>query len=409
MGSRFLRWTITILAVAAAISQPPRSIAQTTIPVTGHAFDPSQGVVAGMGIKFELYNCGSNTPRVVGLFGIVKQNFTLTPDTNGLITGTIVPNDRINCGGVAGTTRYWITPLLDGVPQTLKACYAVLSSMGTFNLDTATPCTSATPPPPPGGPYDATYANLNVMGLLSGGNGLFSGTIQAHQFRLDFTPTPCGAGAFQTGYNADLTVICGTPPAATIISFAGRGGTVVPLTGDYSCGMVTGAICSLPTVNYQTVQQGGTSQTARAKLNLIQSGQTTVTCVDNPGANSTDCTIGSTGADSATICNANGCYYTKADGTLVEWGLSTAFAGGSPGANVSVTFPHTFTTSVGGVQTNPDDCNSNNCGTNSALASNPSGVTTSGMTIHLSSAVLVGGAGTNITGTIHAWWSATGK
>jgi hypothetical protein len=235
---RLLYW-LTIGLVAGLIYARP---AQTqTIPITGHVGDASSGVPPGMSVKFQLSNCGANVPRIVGSFGILKQNFTLTPDATGLLTGTIWPNDLINCGGVTGTTRYWITTYLDGVPQTLSACYAVLSTMGTLNLDVATPCTSATPPPPPGGPYDATYANLTLMGLLSGGNALFSGTVQANQFLLNAVPSPCPSGDYVYGLTANLNVICAALPATGLTSFAGRGAAAaVPTSGDYTCGMVTG-------------------------------------------------------------------------------------------------------------------------------------------------------------------------
>jgi hypothetical protein len=295
---RFLYWlTFGILAVV-VLGRP--LYAQNTIPVTGHVSDSSTGVPAGMSVKFELSYCGGNYPRVVGAFGIVRQNFTLTPNLAGLITGTIVPNDLINCGGVTGGTCYNITLLLNGIPQIPTACYAVLSTMGTFNLDTATPIASSTGPPVPGGPYDATYDNLTLLGLLSGGSALFSGTVQANAFELAAAPTPCNSGAYMTGLTTFLIPICNTPAAATITSFNTRGGAVLPVTGDYSCAMVTGAICSLPTNYYQLVGANGTSQTARNRLNLISGGATTVTCADDSGTNSSDCTITSPAVPTAT-------------------------------------------------------------------------------------------------------------
>ncbi|HEV2709162.1 MAG TPA: hypothetical protein VGU67_03015 [Edaphobacter sp.] len=345
---RRILYRLTLGAIAALLLAYP-SFAQNTIPVTGHLADSSQGVPAGMSVKFELYNCGANYPRVFGSFGIVRQNFTLTPDLNGLITGTITPNDLINCGGVTGTTRYYVTPLLNGIPQVPAACYAVLSTMGTFNLDTATPCTSATPPPPPGGPYDATYDNLTLMGLLSGNNAVFSGTVQAHKFLLDFTPNPCSSG-YVTGLNADFTVNCGTPASAPVTSVFGRAGNVSANTGDYNCGMVTGSICSLPTFYYQTVAANGSSQTQRGRLNLNSGTNSTVSCVDNAGANSTDCTISSSGAGgTARTCNSIGCYRIDADGTIEQWVTDTNSF--TTRGTSSITWPIPFPTSCSNVQT----------------------------------------------------------
>lgn len=290
---RLFYWLTFGILAALLLAKPLHC--QSTIPVTGHLGDSSQGVPPGMSVKFELYNCGANYPRAIGVFGIVRQNFTLTPDSTGLITGTIVPNDVINCGGVTGTTRYYVTPLLNNVPQIAPACYAVLSTMGTFNLDVATPCTSATPPPPPGGPFDATFNNVTVMGLLSGGSALFSGSFSAGSFHFLAAPGDCTSGNYSTGLDINFAPVCLPLPTVSIpvLSVFGRGSNVVAANGDYSCGMVTGAICSLPTLNYQTVQVSGTSKTQRSKLNFLSSGATTVTCADNSSANSTDCSFSS--------------------------------------------------------------------------------------------------------------------
>lgn len=210
---RFLYWLTFGLLAALLLVRPVFS--QTVIPVTGHLGDPSQGTPAGMSVKFELYNCGANTPKVVGTFSIIKQNFTLTPDSTGLLTGNIVPNDIISCGGTVGTTYYNVTTLLNGVPQAPAACYSVQRSVGTFNLDVATPCTSISPPTPPSPPVDGTYNNLLVNGVLSGGSALFGSTVQATEFILASTPNPCGSGQFMTGYTATFAVECATPSFAS--------------------------------------------------------------------------------------------------------------------------------------------------------------------------------------------------
>jgi hypothetical protein len=409
---RFFYWLAFGILAFLLLIAPHLVVAQSTIPITGNVGDASNGIPPGMGVKFELYGCGSNIPRVVGVFGIIKQNFTLTPDSNGLITGTIWPNDVINCGGVTGTTRYNVTVLLDNIPQTLTACYAVLSTAVTFNLNTATPCTSATPPTPPGGPYDGTFLNLNVMGLLSGGNALFSGTVQAHQFLLDFTPTPCSSGSYMTGYTANFGILCGTPAAASILSFNGRGGNVVSVSGDYNCSMVTGAICSLPTLYYQTVQNGGSSLTPRGKLNMLSGANATVSCVDNAGANSTDCTIAAaSSSDSATTCNGNGCYYTKPDGTKVEWGTSGAAGTGADTASVSITFPLAFSTTSNLVPVAFADNCSDTCSGKNPLETDMVGgsLTTAGFSVQFTGVTPVGGGGNVINSTVHALWHAIGK
>lgn len=410
--SRILYWLS--FGVLAALLFTRALFAQSTIPVTGHLGDSSQGVPPGMSVKFELYSCGSNIPRIFGSFTIVKQSFTLTPDAGGLITGAIWPNDVINCGGVTGGTRYNVTVYMDGVPQTLTACYAVLSTMGTFNLDTATPCTSATPSPPPGGPFDATYNNLTLQGLLSGNNANFTGTVSAAVFRLLTTPTPCPSG-FMTGLTATLGVICRSPAASPVTSVNGRTGAVTPQPGDYSCGMIAGAVCSLPTVNYQTVEAAGAAQTQRAKLNLIATGLASFSCVDNAGANSTDCTVNvpSSGGDSATTCTGTtppwACYYTKPDGTKVEWGVSAAAGTGADTVAVSVSFPLAFTGNVS-VGQSADNCADTCSGKNPLVVDQVGGsLSTTGVSFQLTGVTPVGGGGAVVLSTVHVHWNAIGK
>ncbi len=59
--------------------------------------------------------------------------------------------------------------------------------------------------------------------------------------------------------------------------------------------------------NYQTLRANGTALTQRAAFNLINGTNVTITCVDNSGANRTDCTIASAGGGSLTI---NGTTYS---------------------------------------------------------------------------------------------------
>lgn len=147
MRTTFL-WLIRWAVLTAFLWMPIFAHAQSTIPVTGHVGGADNTVPPGIGVKFELYNCGGNLPRVPGSFSIAKQTFTLTPDSTGLLTGTIFPNDIIVCGGVTGSTRYKVTVLFNNIPQGLATCYWVLSTTSPFNLDAATPCTTVPQAPP---------------------------------------------------------------------------------------------------------------------------------------------------------------------------------------------------------------------------------------------------------------------
>lgn len=84
------------------------------------------------------------------------------------------------------------------------------------------------------------------------------------------------------------------PLAGQCLERLGRTGAVVAVSGDYSCAQITGAVCSLPTIYYQTIQQSGSTLPAEPKLNLIPGGDISLTCADNSSNGSTDCTVGYT-------------------------------------------------------------------------------------------------------------------
>lgn len=85
--------------------------------------------------------------------------------------------------------------------------------------------------------------------------------------------------------------VWGAPAAGGVTHVFGRLGDILPVSGDYNCAQVTGAICSLPSLFNQTVEVDGAPQTQRAKLNFVNGSAGTVSCVDNPVTLSTDCTM----------------------------------------------------------------------------------------------------------------------
>ncbi len=240
-----------ILLLLALILLPASMFSQTAgaVAVTGHLGDATGFPAPGTYLHAQLTNCGNNQPRIVGSFGIVKQTADFTADSTGLLSGYVVPNDVINCGGVTGGTRYLVSFITNNVPQGPGLCFQILSSQNPFNFDTATPCTVVTPPPPPTPPYDGVFHNLNVTGVLSGTSAVFTGTIQAHEFLLDNTPTPCPLGQFVISLNPDFSVNC-SAAGAPVTSVFGRTGAVVSQTGDYTCSQVTGCPATL---YYQTI------------------------------------------------------------------------------------------------------------------------------------------------------------
>ena len=400
-----LGWAIFLLCMLLAAS---RIHAQTPIPVTGHFEDAGGGSsLTGAYLSAQLTNCAGNQPRIFGHFGILQPVATLPIDgTTGLLSGSLWPNDLINCGGVTGSTSYLVTFVLGNVPQGQPQCF-VVSSTGPnpFSFDTATPCTSITPPPGPTPPYDATYRNLTLTGVLGGGSAVMTGTVQAHKFLLDFTPAPCSSGSVMTGYNADFTVLCVALPAIPVNSVFGRIGPVTAQTGDYTCAQVTGCITSLPTTYYQQVGFGGTFLTQRAKLNFLSGTGTTANCVDNPSGNSTDCSVNVSGA--TRTCNANGCYRTSADGTIEAWGSVTVAATGNYYATATITFPVAFSTSatvtslsLAGTYTTDN--------TTPASAQLTSAPTLTGASVYLARTIVAGAGGGNFDQTTTLYWFAIG-
>lgn len=313
MGRKALKFVL-----AALLLLPVAAVAQSTVGLTGNFSDISGGATPGLQIQFLLAGCGANLPRITGHFGIVNTQYNFTPNaTTGLLTGNIWPNDVITCGLVTGSTQYLVSFLVNNIPQGPATCFQITSSENPFDLTSQTPCNVTSVPPPPTPPLDAVFHNINATGFFSGTNGSFSGSLTAASFHFAATPSPCGSGFYSTGPNINFGPVCvalPTPPTV-VTSFNIRQNAVVPVTGDYTCSMVTGAICSLPTFHYQTVQNNGTSQTQRSKLNLIPgTGGITLSIADNSGNDSTDVTVNAP-AISTTLTNFDWSFTTCANMT----------------------------------------------------------------------------------------------
>ena len=197
--------------------------------------------------------------------------------------------------------------------------------------------------------------------------------------------------------------INGAPPVAGATSVFGRTGAVVAVTGDYTCAQVTGAVCSTPTIYYQTIGADGTSaSTQRDRLNLVSGTNVTVTCADNATTDSTDCTFNGTGSATPRTCNANGCYRIEGDGTIEQWGVATG-CGGSSACNVSVTFPTPFTVSTDLSITVTEQGG----GANNYIAT-VGAYDVSTFSVQYAAAVFVGGTGNQLPGSQTAFWHAVG-
>lgn len=144
-----LRNSLLLAAVFLLSSLP--SLSQVT--VTANLTDGTGTTYRTAFLHFQLVNCGANTPAVTGIETIVQDSFDLRPATPGsTISGTVIGNDQITCGGIA-STYYVVTPmkdathpLRDGQPYVICSSSSVLTTcgnpvLGAFNLVTALPMT----------------------------------------------------------------------------------------------------------------------------------------------------------------------------------------------------------------------------------------------------------------------------
>jgi hypothetical protein len=125
-----------LLAVAFAI--PARCQSPTTISVTGNTGVISGGAQPYAAVSIQLYNCAAPA-TIPNLWVLVQTSYTLQADANGNVTGSVWPNNVISCGGVTGSSQYRVTYLVNGVPAFQAQCYSVLSTQGTWNLNSQQP------------------------------------------------------------------------------------------------------------------------------------------------------------------------------------------------------------------------------------------------------------------------------
>lgn len=120
-------------------------------------------------VLFELQGCGNNPARPTQPAEAsqltLAARFAIDSST-GAISGTIIRNDQISCGGVTTSTFYLVTTYINNQPvQGSAQKYRITS--GAFSLNNATPITTNPVVAAPTG--DSTYARLD------GGNTPFTG------------------------------------------------------------------------------------------------------------------------------------------------------------------------------------------------------------------------------------------
>jgi hypothetical protein len=124
------------------------SAAFAQVPVGAQLVDGAGHGVNGSFLRFELWNCGANFPvNTANPLIIVQRRFDLKANSAGIVTGQVIPNDQIKCGGVV-STRWMVTPMKDATtPLTETKRFDILFANGAFNPATVQPDISVAPIP----------------------------------------------------------------------------------------------------------------------------------------------------------------------------------------------------------------------------------------------------------------------
>ena len=162
-------------------------------------------------IHFDLQNCGENFPFVTsGSLTPVRTSFDLKPNpTTGLVTGQVLANDAVLCGGIA-STFYQITMMKDQFNA-----YAPAQPYELATNETWTPNLQPMTQPPP------TPGFVQIFGNPTGTQSLTqpSGTSMKFVGIMDFTlATILGAGFSGNAVQLQGYNVCATPaPSDTYV------------------------------------------------------------------------------------------------------------------------------------------------------------------------------------------------
>src|ERR1039458_4136460 len=127
---------IPIILVALACAGTWTTQAAT---VSGKVSDVTgQAVTTNTFVRFELKNCSSNIPRVVGQSIFVPASKDLVPNALGALGGTVVSNDIITCD-VLGNTFYHVS-VWNGQALLFQSNFYITGQ--TWDLAAATPISS---------------------------------------------------------------------------------------------------------------------------------------------------------------------------------------------------------------------------------------------------------------------------
>lgn len=256
----------------------------------------------------------------------------------------------------------------------------------------------------------AGFALLAVIGITAGFavniNGAIVNALTGFQFN---GAAPNNHMLCGNGTNYVDAAACGTftNPNYQVINIGGVGGLPQHQILNFTNNFLGTDTNPSTTIDLATTITSNTAGNAATATNANAVGGVAITGL---------CQTSGTGCpttDGAPSCNGNGCFRTLAGGVFMEeWGVSTAVTTGAAANNVTITFPHAFSSTANlSVVMSADACAQSPC---SSGAKNPIAVSgngdlsTSGITASFTGVIPTGGGGVSLAGAIHAHWHAYG-
>lgn len=323
-----------ILALLLAVAPAAPVLAQTKIDINNQTFgNLTQDRVVGGSLSNPFARTGVD---INSSFQVTALHLTnpLACSTGNFATGIDASGNAI-CGTPAGTGTVTavsktgspaLSPLFDlSITNPTSTPNFIFSLLNAGGNTVFANCTGSSAAP--------TFCGLTPAMIP---NNAANTTGQANTaVALSVNPTACSANQFVNDTDANGTLHCAQP------AYAGISGT--------------------PTIYYQSVKvSGGTSLTQQPIFNFIPGSNITITCVNNGGTTSTDCTWASTaGGGNVTATSLTTNRYSKAsgatavadaclsdDGTTVTNNCSGGFVTGTSGTDGGVELPANSTQTV---------------------------------------------------------------
>lgn len=172
-------------------------------------------------MQMSLANCGSNVPNVPGSSVVVQPVTTFRPNASGLISGRVLGNDIINCGGTTNSV-YTVQFYVNNAPSGPPLQYNVLSN-NVFDPTTATAVVPGPAPPvspfgyvfaaPPGNQTVAQKPNTSLT--ITGQTNL--DTLGLKTYAYSTLPTNLPAGSYANQSDGDTSNPCGIGGGSTLL------------------------------------------------------------------------------------------------------------------------------------------------------------------------------------------------